>query len=146
MVFSRIFRVIWLLSALAVLTAFLYTYASLPEDVALTENGSASLSRDIIFYLTLAVLGMANTAAFVAGRAGAHGTEAFKVWFHGVIIFLNAYLLVSLQFVSLLNSNEKFDYGRIGTIIYGSVLVLVLWLLAWPVYALLQRSSSKEAI
>lgn len=144
---AKIFKGVWLFSALAVMADFLYTYASLPESVVLLEGSALStISRDILFYSTLIILGVANTAAFVISRSSFQREEAFKVWFQGVIIFLNLYLLVSLQFISLINSNEKFAYESIGSIIYGTVVILILWTISWPFYGFLHKLLSKQPV
>lgn len=141
----RVFKVIWFFSLLATTTVLFYVYASLPEIVSLMEGaGSASISREHFFYIALAVLAAFNMLVFVLRRLYSIGEEAWNVvaWFYGLVIFLNLFLLVSLSFASLINSGERFDYPRIGVIIYGSITLLAVWGVSWPISQVVRRIRS----
>jgi len=58
------------------------------------------------------------------------------------VVCLNLFLIVAMSFTSLINSGEKFDYPRIGAIIYGSLLLLAAWSATWPVYRVLRKMRS----
>jgi len=60
------------------------------------------------------------------------------------MVVLNVFFVMSLSFISLYNSNEKFDYSRIDFAIYGSVILIVVWALAWPVYSLYRKFTVKS--
>ncbi|MBS1489260.1 MAG: hypothetical protein JSS93_01925 [Bacteroidetes bacterium] len=133
----KIFKVIWVLSLMAVLASLFYVYASLPEKVVVNESaGNFSLGREQLFYLVLAVLALVNASVFAVTRIYPEEADLFKAWYYGLVLFTNLFFIVALSFISLYNSAEKFDYPRIGPIIYGSLLLLIGWAMAWPFYRL----------
>lgn len=143
----KIFKGVWVLSLLGVLAVFMYTYASLPEQVQIfSEEGGFALSRNAIFYIMVVVLALFNSLVFVIARLYSQQDGYFKAWFYGLIVFFNLFFIVALQFLSLYNSAERFDYGSIGYIIYLSVALVVVWSCSWPIYAMISRIFSKPAI
>lgn len=143
----KLLKGVWFLSLMATLAAFMYVYASLPEVILLRKGETApSITRNGLFYVTLAVIAIFNAFVFVISRIYYQENNFFKAWFYGLIIFLNLFFIVTLQFVNLYNSGEKFDYESIGYIIYGSIGLVVLWTSLWPIYFLAQRFLGKEAV
>ena len=143
----KIFKAVWFLSLLVWLLVFLYVYASLPEGIIFQEGESTlSVSRNGLFYTILLLLAIFNALVFIVSRLYPDRNEYLKAWFYGLIIFLNLFLVVALQFLSLFNSQEKFDYGSIGVIIYGSIGMVVLWSSLWPLYFLTQRFLNKPTV
>jgi len=144
---DKIFKAVWFLSLMAVLVTLLYTYASLPESIQLREGGTMQwISRNGLFYLALAILGLSNALVFAVGRLVPAGEPYFRPWFYMLIVFFNVFIIVSLQFFSLYNSAEKFNYDNIGFIIYGSVSLLVVWVTLWPLRMIIQRMLPKQGI
>ena len=143
----KIFKGVWFLSLMATVAIFLYVYASLPESIIFQEGESSqSVSRNGLFYTILLLLAIFNALVFIVSRLYPGRNEYLKAWFYGLIIFLNLFLVVALQFLSLFNSQEKFDYGSIGVIIYGSIGMVVLWSSLWPLYFLTQRFLNKPTV
>jgi len=124
----------------------MYIYASLPEDIHFTEESTYSVTRNGIFYATIALLAVINCLVFVITRIFVVTNGYFQAWFYGLVAFLNLFLVVSLQFISTYNSQERYNYESIGYIIYGSVALIVLWSMLWPIYRLMQRFTSKRAV
>ena len=138
----RIFKVIWFFSLLTTSGVLFYVYASLPETVTLME-GSVAVPREQFFYMALALLTTFNLLVFVLRRLySVEESWNIVAWFYGLVIFLNLFLLVALSFTSLINSGERFDYARIGAIIYGSVFLLAAWSLTWPIYVVVRMIRS----
>ncbi len=141
----KIFKGVWFLSLLATLAIFMYVYASLPESILVWEGEvSQSISRDGLFYSIVALLAIFNTLIFIISRLYSDKNEYFRAWFFGLVTFFNLFLVVALQFLNLYNSQERFDYESIGSIIYGSISLVVLWSSLWPSYYLLQRITRKD--
>ncbi|HEY3405169.1 MAG TPA: hypothetical protein VGK59_17415 [Ohtaekwangia sp.] len=130
----KIFRALWFLSMLAMLGMLLYIYAALPETVIVQDDGgeTVSISRDAFFYAMLAIGAIVNVLVYIVARLDA-GAQGFRAWFYGLTITLNFFLIIALSFVHVFNSTEKFDYPRIGFIIYGSVGLIVVWAISWPI-------------
>jgi hypothetical protein len=142
----KIFKAVWFLSLMAWLALFLYVYASLPEEVLIREvENKVFLSREAVFYLFLAGIVLVNGLVFIVSRLFT-GRENFLSWFCGLIICFNFFFVIVLNFMNLVNSGEKFNYDRIGYVIYGSVGLFVMWALGWPVYSFFRKVLSKEAI
>ena len=131
----KVLKVIWVFSLLTVLAVFMYVYASLPENVVVNENPQTiALSKEAVFYIALAVIAIANALVFAVSRIFSEKESDFKAWFYGLIACANLFFVIALSFVSLYNSNEKYDFARLGVIIYGSVGLLLVWASSWPVY------------
>jgi hypothetical protein len=141
---TKIFKVIWFFSLLATSGVLLYVYASLPEVVSLVDGvNPASIQREYFFYGVLILLAVFNLFVFILRKLYPIADEWNVVaWFYGLAVFLNLFLLVSLSFTSLINSGEKFDYPRIGVIIYGSVFLLAAWSISWPISLVFRRIRS----
>jgi len=140
----KLFKAIWFLSMLAVLANLLYVYASLPEQVSLIEEGveTYAIGREQLFYSAMVIIAMANVIVYLFSKSIAPD-ENFRTWLHGLVITLNIFFIIGLSFISLYNSAEKFDFSRIGFIIYSSVVLVVIWSLSWPVYSISRKLLSK---
>ncbi|MFY8035564.1 MAG: hypothetical protein ACOVMQ_00280 [Cyclobacteriaceae bacterium] len=143
----KVFKAIWFLSLLIFLGVFMYNYAGLPEVVNLEDSidSPLSLSREALFYSVLAVAAILNVFVFIISKLYSSNPD-FRGWFYGLITSLNIFLIIGVNFITLFNSAEKFDYSRIGNIIYGSLMLVVLWVLAWPIYLLIKKISAKQAV
>lgn len=140
----KVFKAIWFLSLLIFLGVFMYNYAGLPEVVNLVDSidSPLSLSREALFYSVLAIAAILNVFVFIINKLYSSYPD-FRGWFYGLITTLNIFLIIGVNFVTLFNSAEKFDYSRIGNIIYGSLILVVLWVVAWPIYSLVKKISAK---
>ena len=142
----KILKVIWVFSLLATTGSFMYVYAGLPENVVVNENPQTLvLSKETFFYVALAVIALANALVFAVSRIFSEKESDFKAWFYGLIACANLFFVIGLSFISLYNSNEKYDFARLGTIIYGSVVLMLLWAISWPVYNMAQKFFRKQA-
>ena len=143
---AKIFKGVWFLSLLVTVGLFLYLYASLPEDVLLRDGDSASaISRDTLFYSALILLALTNASVLVVPRLIGHQLH-FDVWISGLVASLNLFMTVALQFVGLINSQEKYDYQPLGVVIYGTLGLFIVWLLWWPTFTLFKGFFRKQAI
>lgn len=142
----KIFKAVWFLSVLATLALLLFNYAGLPESVVVQQQGvdAVRISRETFFYLMMAITGIVNFMVFPIAKIY-KTNEDFRSWFYGLVIALNFFFIVSMNFVALFNSGEKYDYSRINIIIYGSVGLFVLWMIGWPVYLLFKKVSGRVA-
>ena len=142
----KIFKVIWIFSLLGLVADFMYMYASWPETVVVFERASTfSLSRESLFYIVLAVIALINMLVFVITRIFPEEKIDFKSWFYGLVICFNLFFVVAISFIAVYNSGERFRYEEIGAAIYGSVILLLVWAIAWPVYRIYSMMSRKTA-
>lgn len=143
----KVFKAIWFLSLIIFLCVFLYDYASLPETVTVVESeeSTVSLSRDGVFYGILIIAALLNVFVFIINKLFASNRD-FRGWFYGLITVLNIFLIIGINFVSLYNSAEKFDFEAIGSIIYGSIILVLIWIISWPVYLLFKKIFSKQVV
>lgn len=137
----KLFRVGWFFSLLALLGVFMYVYAALPDPVIVYDDADQmTLRKEAVFYIFLILIAIFNMFVYVFRRMfNREEEEGFVSWFHGLIICLNLFFVVTLSFLSLYNSNERFDYARIGPIIYGSLILVMAWSVAWPVWLVVRR-------
>lgn len=141
----KIFRAVWFISLLIVTAVLFYGYATLPENVIVSENGTNiyDITRDMFFYIVLGFLSVINVMVVTIARIGVKN-EAFKTWFYGLIITFNIFFIVAISFISLYNSGETYDYKRLETIIYTSIGLFSFWTVGWPVYIGYKRFSGKS--
>lgn len=141
----KVFRAVWFLSLIAVLGNLMYVYAGLPEQVSVAEEGGATsyvMGKEALFYSALAFVAVLNLLVYLFSKS-ITPSEDFRTWIHGLVITLNFFFIVGFSFIGLYNSSERFDFSRIGPIIYGSIILVVLWALAWPVYSIGRRIFAK---
>ncbi|MCI0751316.1 MAG: hypothetical protein L0Y35_05725 [Flammeovirgaceae bacterium] len=144
MVALKLFRAVWFLSVFLSMTALLYAYASIQGDILLLEGNEtlASASRDSFVYAGMALLALINVSVYLAKAA--IKDEVILSWYYGLVITINIFLIVSFSYVQLNSSGEKFDFERIGFIIYGSLFLCGLWLLAGLPLMILRRRNIKS--
>jgi uncharacterized membrane protein YoaK (UPF0700 family) len=141
----KIFKVLWVFSLLAVMALFMYVYASLPVTVIVNENSQPiSVSKESLFYIALALIALTNAMVFAVTRVFPAEDADFKSWFYGLIIWINLFYVIGLNYISLYNSGEKYDYQRLGGVIYGIIAVVVIWVAAWPLYRIGQKILKKK--
>ena len=129
----KIFKLTWIVSLLAMMGVFIYCYASWPQVVMLGgEEGGNSIDRSILFYVCLGLAGAFNALVFVITRM--NFSQAFTAWFYGVVISFHVFFVSTFIFITILNSSEKYDYSMVGPTVYGSMVLLLVWIVAWPIY------------
>jgi hypothetical protein len=140
-------RAAWFLSILTALAALLFAYASLPEDVIVFQEGSEFIytGKEMFFYSSLLIIALINSMVFLVS-ALYKSNEPLRTWFNGQMSVLNLFFIISLLLINAINSNEKFNFERIGFIIYGSVILIALWALSWPVYLIIRKFSNKASV
>jgi hypothetical protein len=143
----KLLKAVWFLSMLATLGALLYVYASLPQEVLVQDDtdGKVAISNELFFYIAMVLIAVSNAMVYVMAKVF-KTNEELRTWFYGLIITLNIFFIIGMNFISLYNSEEKFDYDRIALIIYGSLALIILWASAWPVYAIFKLSNLKSLI
>ena len=143
----KIFKAVWFLSMLGVLVNLLYTYAGLPIEVVINENGGSpfSLGKDNYFYLVSTIIAVVNALVFLVNNVYRKDLD-FRTWFYGLVICLNFFFVVSLNFISLYNSGDEFDYSKIEFLILGSTGLFVVWASGWPLYSLYRKIYVKESV
>jgi len=140
----KLLKAVWFLSMAVSLVALLYVYASLPQEVVVQDDSDAriSISNEAFFYGVMIFIAITNVTVFIIGKIF-KTQEDLRTWFYLLIASLNLFFIVAINFISLYNSAERFDFDRIAFVIYGSVGVVVLASVAWPIYILLRRTNSK---
>ncbi len=143
----KLLKGIWFVSMVVALGTLLYVYAGLPQDVVVQSEGgnNVSISNEAFFYVVMMFLAISNVMVFVTGKLFQR-EEDFKTWFYGLIATLNIFFVIALVYISQFNSNERFDYGRIAFLSYGSVGLIVLWAALWPGYLIFRRLRSKPTV
>ncbi|MEQ8423872.1 MAG: hypothetical protein RIA63_04120, partial [Cyclobacteriaceae bacterium] len=135
------------LSLMGFMAIFMYIYASLPERVIIQKGvETMSVSRDMLFYLALATVSLVNVLVFIFTRLYGNSNDQLTTWFFGQIMLLNFFFCTVLGYFNVLNSGEKFVFERIGIVIYGSVFLIVIWAVGWPIYSLSRKILNKQAV
>ncbi len=126
----------------------MWVYASLPDPVVVMEDPDLlRISKETFFYVGLLTLAIFNMFVYVFRSLNktVEG-EGFVTWYYGLIICLNLFVIVASSYISLFNSGERFEYERIGFIIYGSIALMVLWTISWPIYSFARKILAKKAV
>lgn len=140
----KIFKGVWFFSLVGLLVVFFYVYAGLPQDVALWKEGSnISVSRNALFYISLLLMALINVMVFMVRGIIGQKDERFITWFYGLIISVNLFLIASLGLLNVFNGGDRYNYISMAPVIYGSLILICLWIASWPVYLLSQKLSSK---
>jgi hypothetical protein len=143
----RIFRAIWFLSVLGVFVRLLFGYAGWQDELVIQERAGEQLliNKEILFYVLTLLIVLINVVVYIFGKLYKQ-QEQLRSWIHILITSINIFFVVAISLIGVFNSYEKYDYGRIEFIIYGSVSLIVLVALAWPVYAASQKFFVKRAV
>lgn len=138
----KVFRGVWFISFLAVVANLMWVYAGLPEQVVVKEleTSSYAIGREVLFYSWLAIIGIVNVMIYLFGKS-VTPDEGFRTWLTGLIISLNVFLVIGLSFIGLYNSNENFDFSRVGVVLYFGVGLVGLWITSWPIVLLFRKLS-----
>jgi hypothetical protein len=141
----RIFKAIWFLSLLVVLASLLWVYAGLPEQVIVQEDvsGRVEANREFLFYVLTFLIVLVNALVYGFKKLK---SEEFRAWFHGVVVSINLFLVLAMNFIQTYNSGENFNFSEIGFILYGSVGLIVAWSISWPIYGLFRKSLTKQPV
>ena len=143
----KIFKFVWFFSLLATVAIFFYVYASLPQDVMVEDgNKSFTISREALFYTVMGIMGLINVLVFVVAKIFTEEQTDFKSWFYGFVAVLNLFFVTVINFLGIFNSGDRYDYSNVGVLIYGSIGLIVLWSVSWPVYALSRKFMSKQSV
>lgn len=140
----KLFRVVWFVSVVFAVANLLYIYAGWPADVTVQEQGDA-VSREILFYGVLAGIVLINVLVYVFKRFYPQGQD-LRAWFHGLLITVNIFIVVSLWSLSVYNSLDRFDEGIVSGYLLGSVGLIVIWAAAWPLYLIWQKIFLKPTV
>lgn len=138
----KVFRVLWFFSILGLLGFFMYTYAALPDPiVVMDDTEQISIGKEVWFYSVLFLVAIFNMFVYVFRSLYKNRPEgeAFVSWFYGLVICLNVFFMVAVSYISLFNGGERFEYQRIGFIVYGSIGLILVWVLTWPVYLIFAK-------
>jgi hypothetical protein len=143
----KIFKAFWFLSVLVVLGNLLFVYASLPEQVVVQEEatGATLANREFLFYVMTGFLVFVNVLVYIIGILHKQD-EDFRSWFHGLVITFNIFFVFAMSLIHTYNSGEVFDFQSIGFLIYGSIGLVVIWAVSWPLYRIFKKLFPKQAI
>lgn len=139
----KILKGVWFFSMLALLVIFFYVYAGLPETVTLWDfPQQIALSRSGLFYVAIVLVALVNAMVYLVRQVA--GTQTgLTSWFYGMIATVNIFLIAVLGFIHVFNGGERYDYSRMAPAIYGSIILVSVWLISWPVIKIFQKISAK---
>lgn len=145
---ARMIKAFWFISLLIGLAVLLYVYAGLPEQVAyeIEKSGASYIGREAFFYLSLAVLVIANFSLYTVSRSlryrRASTNNLMTNWQLSLAGVLNFFFIVVWNFISVVNSGENFNYDNFGYMIYVALGLIVIWIIALPVLLIKHQMSS----
>lgn len=139
------FRAGWFLSVLVALANLLYVYASLPELVVIQENEKVALSREWLFYILMIAIVLINLLVYLF-KMMFPDEENLRAWFHGLVITINVFLILSMHALNVYNSLEAFDHNLVSMYLTGSLVLILLWAALWPIYFVIQKFFVKQAV
>lgn len=142
MTVTRILKLIWFVSFGIVLVILFWVYAALPDMVAYAGDNFSNfeyLDKEFFFNFYLALIGIANIALYFIAREFVKNKKTKRRkyirlagWTFGLAFVINLFLIISMIFLSILNSGEKFDYSNFGYLVYFSLGMIFLWVLSLP--------------
>jgi hypothetical protein len=143
----KVFRAVWFVSVLVLFASLLYHYAGWPESLVIQEGQESqfAMDKEILFYTLVVTIALINVLVYLVSKVYKANLD-LRAWFHGLITTINLFFVIALSLIATYNSNDVFDFSQIGFVIYGSVILVGLWALAWPVYLLFQKFFVKQAV
>ena len=143
---KTVFKGVWFFSLIGLLAVFFYVYASLPESVVVYgELDAVRVSKELLFYISIAVIAGWNVLVYLVPSLMRPSSE-FMVWLCGLIICFNLFFIITLGFINIFNSNERYDYSNMGFAVYGSLILLIVSSLSWPFYLFFRKFSRKPQV
>ena len=141
MAVTRILKMIWFLSFMGVTAVLFYVYSALPDMVAYSGDEATTfeyLAQELFFYFFLIVIALTNIMLYaVSARKWIKTSSSQKInrltsWKFGLGVVVNIFLVISMVFISIFNSGEKFDYSNFGYLVYFSLALVILWVISLP--------------
>ena len=139
---SKILKLVWLISFLGVFAVLFYVYAGLKEMVAYSGEQETSMdyvSKETFFYFFMILIGFTNTLFYFLAKNGVglkhvRSQKMHRIisWEYGLAIVVNLFLTISMLFISVFNSGEKFDYSNFGYLVYFSFGLVLIWIISLP--------------
>ena len=138
---AKVLKLIWLVSFIGVSVALFYVYSGLPDMVAYSGDEATSfeyIDKELFFYFFLGVIAIINVLLYaISGKRLIRSNSSQKIsrvtsWKFGLGVVVNLFLVISMIFISIFNSGEKFDYSNFGYLVYFSLALVVLWIVSLP--------------
>ncbi len=126
------------------LASLLYVYAGLSQEGEIYVSDTQSLfsDKETFFYIALGVLAIQNFAFYALSKnikyRNSNLTSLLVNWFLSFAFVLNFFYVVMINFIFLINSDEKFNFDNYGFLTFFSLGLIVVWLLALPVLTIRQ--------
>lgn len=138
--YSKVLKVVWIISMVAAVATFFYSYASLQDLVSFGLEG-VIIGKNTFFYISLLLLALFNTTAFIFPRLV--NAEILRAWYYGLVAVFHLFLCSVFILVAILNSDERYDYTSVGPMVYGSFILLMGWILAFPILRYRQSAGAQ---
>ena len=140
----KILKGVWFFSLVGLFVVFFYVYAGMPEEVVFSESeGSLSISRNGFFYTSILLFAFINALVFVVNKLLSNGDQRFSAWFYGLTVTFNFFFLTSLGFLHVFNGGDRYDFSNMAPPLYGSLILVCVWMASWPVYLTYRKILSK---
>lgn len=134
----KVLKFIWLVSLFAGLAALLWSYASVPSIVKVTEV--STVGKEPFFYLALFFLTFSNFTMYGIGKNKIIGSyDHLLTWKYSFGTITNGFFMVSVVFISIYNSTEPFSYNNFGYLILVFLTLIVAWLLTLPFLVIFRK-------
>ena len=151
----KLFRLLWVITALAFFAALVLSYAFLPDRVGILadEEGIANefVSKETFFYGALGIFVVINLlgSIFLGLLTAVPATSGFYFrsddfkenitsWFSTFISIVNIFLTTATLYVSLFNNQGDYTISEFNFLIYIAPLLLAVSFL-WLVYIIARR-------
>ncbi|UXP31684.1 hypothetical protein N6H18_15145 [Reichenbachiella agarivorans] len=143
-------RFCYLISIPIFLAVLSYYYALMPETVSVyfDANGLATytVAKGNFFYACIGIFALTNGLIMLYRRLTKHAvdmslidfsemnkTESNYHWFGGLSLMFNVCYILSIVFIGLYHSKEKFDITDYAALVYLGPIFIILWIF-WFIY------------
>lgn len=136
---SRLIKALWYVSLIVTSAYLLFVYAGFREDqLIFINNRLAGVGREIFFFVSLGIITVLNFVLYILSwnlrKRESDLVEFVKGWLMGLGVVVNFFLIMVFSFLQVFNGGEQFDYSNFGYLIYFSLTLIFLWVLAMPIY------------
>ncbi|MFA0963758.1 hypothetical protein AB9P05_18270 [Roseivirga sp. BDSF3-8] len=147
---GKIVNMLWVISLIAFLGAFLVVYAYLPGEVAINSDaggrGNQFVSKEMFFYGGIGFFMLTNIVLYLFSRlihmeasrmnSNNRGSGLFHfrnrlaVWIKGLTILINLFFITISLFIGIFNSTDN-----VGTMDYVLLIYLIpVLIVGWLIY------------
>lgn len=149
----RVLKSFTTLSIILFVPVLLLAYAFLGEECGILFTGTGesvfTLAKNEFFYAFLFSFFLFQVIIYLYQNSTAYKKKDknafFAIWFQGMALAVNLFFILMIIFIGFANNAVDYTFGSITFIGYAGPVILMIWLIASPVFLLKKKTSKNSA-